>query len=299
MKRLMMKRLIVTGIHLFIISCLSGIAMAQDVTVVIKGTSWDSDSRGFASIGGLSKQEGTKKAARRGSRVSVDGRPEVFDIAGMGGEFELTLATSEPTFRLIVEGDRFPRTITQPFTIPEGGGELDIGRVNSPRAEGAEHSWPLPMVATVLGYDSTQEMLADNKAAIRILTYGSGAEGAPKWAYPVTYTFPGSITGSSTPEPTTASPFLMRIPQSEYVINFDMNEQDTYFLPIDENTGASIIIVSFEPGDDVDKDIVLEIKDTVTDELLDPPRPWKYSPKTISVRKGYATEVRYSADIEQ
>jgi hypothetical protein len=294
-----MKRLIATGIHLFIISCLPGIAMAQEVTVVIKGTSWDSDSRGFASIGGLSKQQGTKKAARRGSRVSVDGRPEVFDIAGPGGDFELTLATSEPTFRLIVEGDRFPRTITQPFTIPEGGGELDIGRINSPRAEGAEHTWPLPMVATALGYGSTHEMLADNKAAIRILTYGSGAEGAPKWAYPVTYTFPGSTTGSSTPEPTTTSPFLMRIPQSEYVINFDMNEQDTYFLPIDGNTGASIIIVSFEPGDDADKDIVLEIKDTVTDELLDPPRPWKYSPKTISVRNGYATEVRYSADIEQ
>ena len=37
----------------------------------------------------------------------------------------------------------------------------------------------------------------------------------------------------------------------------------------------------------------------VTDELLDPPRPWKYSTKTISVRNGFATEVRYSADIDQ
>ena len=294
-----MKNLISGFLYLSIISCLSGIALAQEVTLTVKGSSWDSDSRGFASIGGLSKQEGTEIAARRGSRISVDGRPDVFAISGEGGEFELTFATSEPTFRLIAEGDRFPRTITQPYTIPEEGGSMEIGRVNSPRAEGPEHTWPLPMVATALGYGSTHEMLSDNKAAIRILTFGSGAEGAPKWAYPVTYIFPGSPTGSSVPEAITTSPFLMRIPQSEYVINFDMNEQDTYFLPIEDNAGSSIIIVSFEHGEGPDKDIVLQIEDTVTDELLDPPRPWKYSPKTISVRNGFATEVRYSADIDQ
>ena len=91
----------------------------------------------------------------------------------------------------------------------------------------------------------------------------------------------------------------MRVPQSEYVIPFDMNAQDTYFLPIEENTGAWIIIVSFAPGEDPDKEVILQIEDTVTDELLDPPRPWKFSAKTISVRNGYATEVRYEPDIDQ
>jgi hypothetical protein len=78
-----------------------------------------------------------------------------------------------------------------------------------------------------------------------------------------------------------------------------MNTQDTYFLATEENTGAWIIIVSFEPGEGPDKDVILQIEDTVTDELLDPPRPWKYSPKSILVRNGFATEVRYSADIDQ
>ena len=277
----------------------SSTGLAQEVTVVVKGSSWDSDSRGFANIAGLSVQAGTEKAARRGSRISLDGRPEIYAISGPGGEFELTFTTSGPSFRLVVEGDRFPRTITQSYTIPEEGGELDIGPVYSPRAEGPEHSWPLPMVATALGYESTHEMLADNKAAIRVLTYGSGAEGAPKWAYPMKFTFPGSTTSSTKPEPTTTSPFLVRVPLPEYVIPFDMNTKDTYFLPREENAGAWIIIVSFEPGEDPDKDMVLEIEDTVTDELLDPPRPWKYSPKTISIRKGFATEVRYEADIDQ
>jgi hypothetical protein len=242
---------------------------------------------------------GTEKAARRGSRISLDGRPEINAISGRGGAFELSFTTSEPSFRLVVEGDRFPRTITQSFDIPEEGGEIDVGPIYAGRAEGAEHTWPLPMVATALGYGSTHEMLADNKAAIRLLTYGSGAEGAPKWAYPMHLSFPGSTTGSSTPEPSTTSPFLVRVPRSEYVIPFDMNTQDTYFLPLEENTGAWIIIVSFAPGEGPDKDVFLEIEDTVTDELLDPPRPWKYSSKTISVRNGFFTEVRYWADIDQ
>ncbi len=277
----------------------TGAVLAQEVSLTVIGSAWDSDSRGFASIGGLSVTQGTEKAARRGSRISLDGRPDVFAISGEGGKFELAFATSQPTFRLVMEGDRFPRSITQPFDVPEEGGELDVDRIYSPRAEGPEHTWPLPMVATALGYSSTSEMLADNKAAIRLLTYGSGADGAPKWAYPVTYTFPGSTTASAAAEPTTTSPFLMRIPQSQYVINFDMNEQDTYFLPLDGNTGATIFIVSFEPGEGLDKEFVIDIEDTVTDELLDPPRPWKFSPKTISVRNGFATEVRLEPDIDQ
>lgn len=273
-------------------------ARAQEVTVVAKGSVWDSDSRGFAWYQRLSKQQGTIKAARRGARVSVDGRPDVFAISGEGGSFELTLTTSEPAFRLVVEGDRFPRTITQPYEVPEGGGELDVERVNTPRAEGAEHTWPLPMMANALGYTSTREMLADNKAAIRLLVFGSGADGAPEWTYPVRLTFPGSTAASSSPEATTTSPFLMRIPRSEYVVPFDMNPRDTFFQKMEENTGAFMVIVSFGPDEGADKDIVIQIEDTVTDELLDPPRPWKFSPKTVSVRNGFATEVRYAPDIE-
>ena len=294
-----MSRLIALTLTTIFTFGFSGTGMAQEITVVVSGSSWDSDSRGFANIIGMSLAAGTEKAARRGSRISVDGRPDVFAISGEGGAFELTLTTDQPSFRLIVEGDRFPRTITQPYTLPEEDGELDIGPVFSPRAEGSEHSWPLPMVATALGYGSTHEMLADNKAAIRLLTYGSGAEGAPKWAYPMKLSFPGSKPGSNAPEATTTSPFLVRVPRSEYVIPFDMNTRDTYFLPLDNDGGAWIIIISFAPGEAADKDIILHIEDTVTDELLDPPRPWKYSTKTISVRRGFATEVRYSADIDQ
>ena len=273
-------------------------ARAQEVTVVVKGSVWDSDSRGFAWYQRLSKQQGTIKAARRGARVSVDGLPDIFAISGEGGKFELTFKTSQPTFRLVIEGDRFPRTITQPYEVPEGGGELDVERVNTPRAEGAEHTWPLPMMANALGYASTREMLADNKAAIRLLVFGSGADGAPEWTYPVRLTFPGSTAASSSPEATTTSPFLMRIPRSEYVVPFDMNPQDTFFQKMEENTGAFMVIVSFGPDEGADKDIVIQIEDTVTDELLDPPRPWKFSPKTVSVRNGFATEVRYEPDIE-
>jgi len=294
-----MKRLIALSVVIFISSVFSGAGMAGEITVVVTGSSWDSDSRGFANIQGLSMTAGTEKATRRGSRISLDGRPDIYAISGQGGVFKLTFTTSEPTFRLVVEGDRFPRTVTQAYNIPEEGGELDIGPVYSGRAEGSEHTWPLPMVATALGYGSTHEMLADNKAAIRLLTFGSGAEGAPKWAYPMKLTFPGSTTSSATSEPTSTSPFLVRIPRSEYVIPFDMNTRDTYFLPLDDDYGAWIIIVSFGPDDDVDKDVILNIEDTVTDELLDPPRPWKYSTKTISVRKGFFTEVRYWADIDQ
>ena len=294
-----MNRIIVLALVSIVSLGFSSTGMARETTIVVKGSSWDSDSRGFANIIGMSVQAGTEKAARRGSRVSVDGRPDVFAISGEGGAFEFTLKTDQPTFRLVLEGDRFPRTITQAYTVPEEDGEFDIGPVYSPRAEGLEHSWPLPMVATALGYGSTGEMLADNKAAIRLLTYGSGAEGAPKWAYPMHLSFPESKANATKPEPTTTSPFLVRIPLSEYVIPFDMNTRDTYFQQLDDNYGSWIIIISFEPGEALDKDVILKIEDTVTDELLDPPRPWKYSTKTISVRNGFATEAHYSADIDQ
>ena len=276
----------------------SNFAIAGEVTVVVTGSSWDSDSRGFASIGGLSVQQGTKLAARRGSRVSLDGRPEVFAIAGVAGVFELTFTTAEPTFRLIIEGDRFPRTITQPIAVPEEGGELDIGRIKSPRAEGGEHTWPLQMVATALGYVSAQEMLADNKAAIRFGIEGSGAEGAPWITSGAKVTFPNSTAPTSTSEPTTTSPFLMRVQKSEYLVPFWMNPKDTYLQSPETATGAYIIVVSFASGDPVDKDVIIQIEDTVTDELLDPPRPWKFSPRSVSVRNGLATEYWTGPDIE-
>ena len=294
-----MNRILSYWIAIIIVVMLPTQLQAKEVTLMVKGSVWDSDSRGFAWYQRLSKEQGTIKAARRGARVSVDGRPEVFAISGTGGKFELTLTTSEPTFRLIVEGDRFPRTITQPYEVPEDDSELDIGRVNTPRAEGPEHTWPLPMMANALGYGSTREMLADNKAAIRLLLYGPGTDGAPDWTDLTRLTFRGSTTGNTALEPITNSPFLMRIPRSEYAIPFDMNPQDTYFLEADAATGSYIIIVAFDPDDGQDKDIVIEIEDTVTNELLNPPRPWKFSPKAVSVRNGFATEVRYSPDINQ
>jgi len=294
-----MKKISRFAIITSIVLSLPGALLASEVSLVVKGTIWDSDSRGFASIGGLSLAAGTKKAARRGARISLDGQPEIYDISGPGGMFELRLTTADPSFRLVVEGDRFPRTITQPYAVPEDGEEFDIGRVNTPRAEGPEHTWPLAMVATALGYESTHEMLADNKAAIRLLSFGSGSEGAPKWAYPMKLSFPGSSSGSIKSVPTSTSPFLMRVQQPEYVIPFDMNTQDTYFLAREENTGAWIIVVSFEPGEAADKDVILKVEDMVTNELLDPPRPWKYSDRTISVRSGYATGVNLYPDLDQ
>ena len=292
-----MNRLIVLLLVTIFSFGFSGVSVAQEVTVVVKGSSWDSDSWGFAFYQNLSKQQASLKAARRGARVSVDGHPDVFAISGEGGKFEFSFITSQPTFRLIVEGDRFPRTITQPFAIPEGGGELDVGEVYTPRAEGIEHTWPLQMVANALGYTSTHEMLADNKAAIRMSTYGSGAEGAPDYTSNAKISFPNGGSSKSSAETTTTSPFLMRVPQSEYLIPFDMNARDTFFQLTGPTLGVYIIIVSFEPDEGTDKDIVIQIEDTITDELLEPPRPWKFSPRTVSVRKGFATEFDTAPDI--
>jgi len=273
-------------------------AMAKEVSLVVKGTVWDSDSRGFAWYQGLNVEQGTRKAARRGARVSVDGQPARSAISGKGGRFELAFTTSQPTFRLIVEGDRFPRTITQPYRVPEEGGAMDVERVNTPRAEGAEHTWPLAMVAEALGYGSTQEMLAGDKGAIRLLTKGSGADGAPEWVDDPRITFPNGGMGGSSTEPTTTSPFLMRVSRSEYLFPFDMNTRDTFFQLGGRTTGAYLIVVSFAPGEAADKDVLIHIEDTITDELLDPPRPWTFSPLTVSVRNGFATEVRVTPDIE-
>ena len=239
------------------------------VTVTIKGESWDADSRGFAFIAGLSKKEGERTSARRGSRISVDGRPDKFAISGPGPGFELTFNTAEPTFRLIVEGDRFPRVLTQPYDVPEGGGEIDIGRIDAPRAEGPEHTWPLPMAASDLGYGSALEMLADNKAAIRILVMGSGVEGAPDLADDSVVSVEGG---------------------DARILPFDMDTEITFFQMTGWRVGAFLVVVPFAAGETPDKDVVIKVTDSVTETAWDPPRPWLYDPVTVSLRNGFSTQ---------
>ena len=259
-----------------------------EVTVTVKGESWDACSRRFAYYMRLSKQEGEQTSARRGSRVSVDGQPDKFAITDPG--FELTFTTTEPTFRLIMEGDRFPRVITQPIEVPNGGGVIEIDRIDAPRVEGPEHTWPLELAASALSYTTPVAMLADNNTAIRLLVKGSGAVGAPDFAdnatIAVTTGDATSVVSSAKP---TNSPFLLRIAQDSYVFPFDMNPQDTFLQMTVPPTGAFIIIVPFAAGAGRDKDVTIVFTDHVTEKLLDPPRPWSYDPLIVSVRNGFAT----------
>jgi hypothetical protein len=254
----------------FATGVMPGLAAAgeQEVSVTVKGESWDADSRGFAFIAGLSKKEGERTSARRGSRISVDGHPGIFAISGPGPGFELTFTTAEPTFRLIVEGDRFPRVVTPPYEVPEGGGELDIGRIDSPRAEGSEHTWPLALAATELGYGSALEMMADNKAAIRILVMSSGAEGTPDLADDSTVTIEGA---------------------DAEVLPFDMDTEITFFQMTGPRIGAFLVVVPFADGEAPDKDVIIKVTDTLTEAAWDPPRPWIYDPVEVPVRNGFST----------
>jgi hypothetical protein len=266
----------------------TAIADNHGVSVTVKGESWDACSRGFAYYMKLSKQEREETSARRGSRVSVDGQTDIFAITDPS--FELTFNTSEPTFRLIVEGDRFPRVITQPIAVPEGGGMIDIDRVAAPRIEGPEHTWPLEKAAEALGYNTPVEMLADNNSAIRLLVYGSGEPGTPDFAnnatIAVTNSDPTSAASVSKP---TNSPFLMRVPQDSYVFPFDMNPKDTFLEMTGPPSGAFIVIVPFAAGADADKDVTIDVTDHETEKLFDPPRPWNYNPAIVSVRNGFAS----------
>ncbi len=54
-------------------------------------------------------------------------------------------------------------------------------------------------------------------------------------------------------------------------------------------SGAFIIIVPIAARADPDKDVTINITDHVTEELLDPPRPWSFDPLIVSVRNGFAT----------
>lgn len=245
-------------------------AEGQGVSVTAKGESWDSDSRGFAYFGALSKEEQEVTSARRGSRISLDGHPDIFAIAGPGPGFELAFTTAEPSFRLIVEGDRFPRLITQPIAVPKEGGEIDVGLITAPRAEGPEHTWPLVMAAKTLGYGSTLEMLADNKAAIRILVWSSGADGVPPLA----------------------NDTMVSVKKADAeVIPFTMDTQDTFFQMTGPRLGAFLVIVAFAEGEPIDKDVIITVTDTVSEPAWEPPRPWIYDPVVVSVRNGFATEV--------
>jgi hypothetical protein len=243
-------------------------AEEHGVSVTVKGESWDADSRGFAYIAGLSKKEGERTSARRGSRISVDGEPDKFAISGPGPGFELTFTTTKPSFRLIVEGDRFPRVLTQSYEVPKGGGELDIGRIDAPRAEGPEHTWPLPMAATELGYDSALDMMADNKAAIRILVMSSGTEGAPDIANDSIVSIEGA---------------------DARVLPFDMDTKVTFFQLTGPRIGAFLVVVPFADGETPDKDVIIKVTDTVTETTWDPPRPWFYDPVVVSLRNGFST----------
>jgi len=292
-----MGRIATLAIGSIFVFVFANIGMAQtgagddkEVTVTVKGESWDADSRGFAYYRGLSKTEGEKTSARRGSRISVDGQPDKFAIASPGPGFELTFTTKAPSFRLIVDGDRFPRVITQPYKVPDDGGVIDIGRIDALRAEGQEHTWPLVMAANELGYTTAWEMLADNTAAIRLLVLGSGEEGAPTFTNDATISVTTGKNTLVTPiSKPTSSPFLLRIVQAAYVFPFDMNKKDTFFQMTGPRLGAFLIIVSFAAGEDPDKDVTIQITDTVTETMWDPPRPWIYDPLTVSVRNGFTS----------
>ena len=252
-------------------------AEEQGVLVTVKGESWDSDSRGFAFWGGLSKEEQKVTSARRGSRISIDGHPDIFAIAGPGPGFELSFTTAEPSFRLIVEGDRFPRFITQPIGVPKGGGEIDVGRIIAQRAEGPEHTWPLVLAAKMLGYGTTYEMLAEDNAAIRILVFSSGADGVPPFANDATVSVENA---------------------DAEVIPFTMDPQDTFLQMTGPRLGAFVVIVPFAKGEPADKDLVIKVTDTVSEPNWDPPRPWTYDPVLVSVRNGFAHEVNVGIKID-
>ncbi len=252
-------------------------ADGHGVSVTVKGESWDSDSRGFAFFGGFSKEEEEVTSARRGSRISVDGHPDKFAIAGPGPGFELDFTTTESSFRLIVDGDRFPRFITQPISVPEGGGEIDVGRIVAQRAEGPEHTWPLLMAARKLGYGSTLEMLADNKASFRVMVWSSGADGVPPLA----------------------NDTMVSVEKADAeVIPFTMDTQDTFFQMTGPRLGAFLVIVSFAEGEAIDKEVIVTATDTVSEPTWEPPRPWTYDPVVVSVRNGFATEVDMEIKID-
>jgi hypothetical protein len=253
-------------------------AVEGKVAVRASGLSWDADSSGFAFIQGLSAEEGAKKAGRLNSRVFVDGQPERFTVTETGPEFQIEFETDQPTFRLIAEGDRFPRTISQRYTVPKKGCDIDVGRLNAPRGEGPEHTWPLPIVATEMGYGSWNDLMDDNNAVIRVLTYGSGEEGIE------------DATNNS----------LLEIDGANIAIYpFNMDKEITFLEMGDERIGAFIVVVPFSTVDPPDKEFSVTVRDTITEETWNPPRPWKFDPVKVLVRNGFATDIRVAPSPDQ
>jgi hypothetical protein len=254
------------------------IASEGKTAVRVRGLSWDSDSAGFAFVIGLSKEEGAKKAARLNSKIYVDGQPERFVITKSGPEFEIEFETDQQTFRLVSEGEGFPRTISRHYKVPKSGCDVDVARFSAPRGEGSLHTWPLPIVATQMGYKSWKELMSDNNAVIRVLARGSGEEGVP------------GLANDSLVE-------AVGVKLSVYP--FFMDKKITFLEMEDNRTGAFMVVVPFSADEPADKDVALQIVDTVTEPKWNPPRPWQYDPATVSVRNGFASDIRISPSPDQ
>lgn len=246
--------------------------------VRVSGLSWDADSNGFAFILGLSAEDGAKKAGRLNSRVYVDGQPDRFAITESGPEFQIEFETDQPTFRLIAEGSGFPKTISQHFDVPEKGCDVDAKRLLAPRGEGPEHTWPLPIVATEMGYESWTDLMQDNNAVIRLLAYGSGEEGVPDLANNSLVEAEGTKIE---------------------VYPFDMDKEISFLQMEDVRIGAFILIIPFAPDEPLDKELSIKIVDTVSEPEWNPPRPWKFDPTTVSVRNGFASDIRIGPSVDQ
>ena len=248
------------------------------VAVRVAGLSWDADSNGFAFLQGLSDEDGAKKAGRLNSRVYVDGQPDRFMIAETGPEFEIEFETDQPTFRLISEGAGFPKTISQPYAVPDEGCDVDIGKLNAPRGEGPEHTWPLPIVASEMGYDSWTELMQSNNAVVRVLALGSGEEGVPDLAENSLIEAKGAKVE---------------------VYPFDMDTEITFLQMEGDRIGAFILVIPFSADDPSDKEFTMQIVDTATEADWNPPRPWQYDPVTIFVRNGFASDIRVAPSVDQ
>lgn len=248
------------------------------VVVRAAGRSWDADSNGFAFLQGLSDEEGSQKAGRLNSRVHVDGQPDQFAITETGPEFEIEFETDQTTFRLVVEGVGFPKTISQPFMVPNEGCDVNIGKLNAPRGEGPEHTWPLPIVALEMGYQSWTELMEDNNAVVRILALGSGEEGVPDLAENSLIEAKGT--------------------RGE-VYPFDMDTKISFLQMEGDRIGAFILVIPFTLDEPPDKEFTMQIMDTVTEADWNPPRPWKYNPVTVFVRNGFASDIRVAPSVDQ
>jgi hypothetical protein len=182
--------------------------------------------------------------------------------------FENLGRRSSRSVRHLCPGARFRTNIHHHgAVIPAGRRRRQIPSGSHPALR-AEHTWPLALAANELGYASALEMIADNKATIRILVMSSGAEGTPDLADDSTVTIEGADAN---------------------VLPFDMDTEVTFFQMTGPRIGAFLVVVPFADGEDPDKDVIIKVTDTVTETTWDPPRPWIYDPVNVSVRNGFST----------